>query len=146
MNTRIYREADWPYICEIYDLAKPDELAGVVAPEHIPPLETDAEMKRLFVASKIVVAEINAKPVGFVGSRGTFITWLFVLPAFRRSGVATALLHHVLAELERPIALNVATSNGAARLLYERLGFQVEREFMSDFQGTPCGVARLCLN
>jgi hypothetical protein len=88
MNTRIYREADWPCICEIYDLAKPDELAGVVAPEHIRPLETDAEMKRLFVASKIIVAEVDAKPVGFVGSRGTFITWLFVLPTFRRSGVA----------------------------------------------------------
>lgn len=61
MIVRAYRESDWRHICDIYDLAKPDELVGVVAPECIPPLEADVEMKELFATSKIVVAEVNAK-------------------------------------------------------------------------------------
>ena len=52
---------------------------------------------------------------------------LAVLPEFRRSGVAAALLAHVLrqgTELgARRATLEVRRSNEAARLLYERFGF-----------------------
>jgi len=54
---------------------------------------------------------------------------LAVLPAFRRAGVATALLTYVLAEGSRLGArratLEVRRSNEAARRLYERFGFTV---------------------
>jgi len=83
--------------------------------------------------------------VGFAGNRGSFITWLFVHPLFRKAGVASALLHELLPLLERPVVLNVASSNIPARNLYGRFGFHVEREFIGNFQGTPCPVARLRL-
>src|ERR687887_1702158 len=54
---------------------------------------------------------------------------LAVKPEFRRMGVATALLNHVLGEAARLGArratLEVRRSNDAARRLYERLGFAV---------------------
>ena len=54
---------------------------------------------------------------------------LAVKPEFRRSGVATALLSHVLREGAQMGAqratLEVRRSNSAARMLYERFGFAV---------------------
>ena len=54
---------------------------------------------------------------------------LAVLPEWRRGGVATALLQHVLSEGARLGArratLEVRRSNDAARMLYERFGFTV---------------------
>jgi ribosomal-protein-alanine N-acetyltransferase len=54
---------------------------------------------------------------------------LAVLPAYRRTGVATALLAHVLAEggrlSARRATLEVRRSNEPARCLYERFGFTV---------------------
>ena len=145
MKLRPYRNEDWPAVCEIYDLAKPEELAGVVMPEAIVPLDADPSMRKLFGESTVTVAERNARLVGFAGNRGNFITWLFVHPLFRKAGVASALLHQLLPLLERPVVLNVASNNIPARNLYGRFGFQVEREFIGNFQGTPCAVARLRL-
>lgn len=55
---------------------------------------------------------------------------LAVLPAYRRAGVAAALLTHVLSEGARMGArratLEVRRSNEPARLLYERFGFAVK--------------------
>jgi len=55
---------------------------------------------------------------------------LAVLPEWRRRGVATALLDHVLREGARlgarRAALEVRRSNEPARRLYERFGFSVE--------------------
>ena len=133
-------------MCEIYDLAKPDELAGVVVPSAISPLESDASMKRLFAESKIWVAEVDSRPVAFAGYRANLITWLFVHPGFRRLGVASELLRQLLKSVGRPVTLNVASGNTRARNLYTQFGFHVEREFMGNFQGSPCPVARLCLS
>ena len=58
----------------------------------------------------------------------TSTTWRS-LPAFRRGGVATALLRRVLGDGSKLGAvratLEVRRSNDTARLLYERLGFSV---------------------
>jgi ribosomal-protein-alanine N-acetyltransferase len=52
-----------------------------------------------------------------------------IRPAFRGQGIGTALMHHVLAEGRalgaRRATLEVRASNGAARRMYERLGFAV---------------------
>jgi [ribosomal protein S18]-alanine N-acetyltransferase len=54
---------------------------------------------------------------------------LAVLPEFRRSGVASTLLAHVLAEGTKlgthRATLEVRRSNDPARMLYERFGFSV---------------------
>lgn len=128
---------------EIYDLSKPDELRGVIDRAEILALEVDSNMKRLFFESQVTVADDGGRVVGFGGSRGSFITWLFVHPSFRRRGIASALVKRMLSELDRPVTLNVAITNIAAMSLYERLGFAVERKFVADFQGRPCSAARL---
>jgi [ribosomal protein S18]-alanine N-acetyltransferase len=54
---------------------------------------------------------------------------LAVLPEFRRGGIASALLTHVLGEGARQgirrATLEVRRSNDPARLLYERFGFSI---------------------
>ena len=143
MTLRPYATGDWAAVCKIYDLSKPDELQGIVDPRTILPLEVDPDMKALFRASEILVAEESDRLAGFVGSRGNFISWLFVHPSFRRRGVATRLLSNLLGRLKPPVTLNVATRNTAALALYERNGFKIEREFMGRFHGVPCEVSRL---
>jgi ribosomal protein S18 acetylase RimI-like enzyme len=138
MQIRPYRDTDWPTVREIYDLAKPDELRGVVDASAIPPLEVDPDMKLLFRESHILVMDDVDGIVGFGGSRGTFITWLFVHPNHRRKGVASALIREMLAQLNGTITLNVATTNAAACNLYKRMGFTVEREFIGKFNGRAC--------
>lgn len=143
MTLRPYRVEDWSAVRDIYDLSKPDEMKGVLDPAAIPPLEADPDMKALFDDSRIVCMEDAGRVVGFAGSRDSLITWLFVHPSFRRKGVATALVTELLGRLTRPVTLNVAIDNLAARSLYERIGFALEREFTGHFQGVACRVAKL---
>jgi len=143
MPIRPYRDTDWTAVRDIYDLAKPDEMRGVVDASGIPPLEADADMMALFQSSQILVMESGGQIVGFGGSRSTSITWLFVHPEYRRKGIAHALVLEMLERLVGTITLNVATTNVAAYNLYQRLGFTVEREFVGQFNGHACPVARL---
>lgn len=146
MPIRNYVEGDWAAVCEIYDLAKPHELSGVVDASEIPPLAQDTAALDLFRTSNIVVLEAAHRIVAFAGHRDSVITWLFVHPSYRRRGFALDLLRHLLAILPLPIKLNVAATNVAARALYERLGFQLEREFDGMFKEHPCRVCRLRLD
>jgi GNAT superfamily N-acetyltransferase len=50
-----------------------------------------------------LVTETSDRVVGFGGSRGTFITWLFAHPEYRRKGVAPALVREILARLDGTI-------------------------------------------
>jgi len=143
MHLRAYRSDDWTAVCAIYNLSKPEELLGVVDRGSIIPLEADSDMQMLFRGSQILVAEDLDRIAGFGGHRGSFITWLFVHPEFRRRGVATALIREMLVWLQRPITLNVMAGNIPARALYERIGFSIEREFQGHFQGRLCSVAKL---
>ena len=143
MELRPYAIDDWAAVREVYDLAKPDEMRGVMDTFAIPALELDPEMMALFRDSEITVMEHAGRLVGFAGSRENSITWLFVHPSFRRIGVATALVRTIVARLEPPVTLNVVGTNVAARAVYERIGFKLEREFTGQFHGRPCPVARL---
>ncbi len=69
---------------------------------------------------------------------------MFVHPAHRRKGVATALLRAVLTRLRGTATLNVATSNYAARALYERHGFAVDREYVTEVRGQTVTALVLC--
>lgn len=140
---RDYQPDDWEAVREIYDLSKPDEMRGAVPSISILPLNAHPEMVTLFHQSAIVVAELDEKVVGFAGCKSSYISWLFVHPAHRRKGIASALLQSVLPKLEGTATLNVAASNVAARQLYSRLGFVTEREFEGKFNGHSCAVIKL---
>ncbi|MEZ2370375.1 GNAT family N-acetyltransferase [Arthrobacter sp. RCC_34] len=59
--------------------------------------------------------------------RGPFIIDLFVLPAYRRSGIGRALVQKVLMTEQVEVGLRVDDSATAARTLYEQLGFRFLR-------------------
>ena len=144
MITRQYRDADWDRVQEIYDLSKPDEMGGDVDAAALRPLASDPEMLELFRASKIVVAtDDDDEVIGFGGFKGSYVSWLFVHPAYRRRGVARALLASMLARLEGPIRLNVLRSNVAAIKLYEEFGFTVSKDFVGRFNGQDVNVLTL---
>jgi ribosomal-protein-alanine N-acetyltransferase len=92
-----------------------------------------AEMENRGVSYCFRALDANGRVVGFCSFWHVLdelhINNLAVKPESRRSGVATALLNHVLHEGARMGAqratLEVRRSNDPARLLYERFGFSV---------------------
>jgi len=92
-----------------------------------------AELDNHGVSSCFLAVGAVGNVVGFCSARRVLdelhINNLAVLPAFRRRGVATALLTHVLeagiALGARRATLEMRRSNETARALYERFGFAV---------------------
>jgi len=145
MNIREFQESDWKEVVTIYNLAKTDEFIGTHADIEIVPLEKDHQMLELFETSNICIYEDTCIK-GFAGSKGTYISWLFVHPQHRRMGIASKLMMHILALVKGTIALNVAATNTASINLYTKLGFLVTREFESDYQGVPVKILRMECN
>lgn len=106
-------------MCEIYDLAKPDEMRGVIDRQSILRLANFPAMLDEFSRSTIVVALIPTEVVGFAGfmgsPTGSVLNWLYVHPDARRVGVASALVTHLLETLSPPVRLNAVVSNASAR-------------------------------
>jgi ribosomal protein S18 acetylase RimI-like enzyme len=75
-----------------------------------------------------------------------WIDWLWIDPALRRRGYATAVLRHTAALARREGAdrcgLFVLSDNAPARTLYERLGFREESRRMILRFGSPRDPAR----
>lgn len=92
-----------------------------------------AELENAGVSYCYLARDVEGRAIGFCSFWRVLdelhINNLAVLPAFRREGVATALLTHVLGEGARLGArrttLEVRRSNEPARLLYERFGFTI---------------------
>jgi ribosomal protein S18 acetylase RimI-like enzyme len=135
MEIRSYTDDDWQAVRDIYDRSKPDEMRGSVNLSAIPLLERDPDHLALFRDSSILVMEDASEILGFAGHNGNYISWVYVHPAHRRSGVATALVREILGRLDGTVTLNVARNNHAARALYLRLGFVVAKEFRTQFNG-----------
>ena len=51
---RAYIPADWQSICQIHDLARPDELIGSCAPKAFIPIEQDQEVQHLKLYQKLI--------------------------------------------------------------------------------------------
>jgi len=143
LRIRKYEPHDWDSVCAIYDVAKPDELRGSGDLRAIRPLREDEPMQALFRDSAVLVCEVGSRVVGFAGNKGNYISWLFVHPEFRRRGVAARLLRQVLLPLKGPVELNVAKNNQPAQALYEKAGFKLAEEFVGQWNGYECRVARL---
>ncbi len=76
-----------------------------------------------------LVAEVETLTVGFVVTRRVAVDELEILnlavaPAWRRRGVARALLRRVLEDRRGRVFLEVRESNSAARSLYATAGFR----------------------
>lgn len=87
------------------------------------------EIAQLFSSDDrlVLVAELEDKPVGYLSAvklgRTLAIEEVAVLPQFRRTGIARALVARALANAQ-PAVLSVGDSNRPARGLYRALGFR----------------------
>ena len=91
--------------------------------------------KQRLTDNVVLVAQVGRKAAGSVmfSERGVTdpgdcsLNGMWVDPAFRRTGVAQALVHAVVAQAQtagkRRVILHVVADNTAARALYEREGF-----------------------
>ena len=120
-------------------LAKPEEIDDILAIEQASftnPWTREmyvAELKNQGVSFFFLARDKNRRIVGFCSFWRVLdelhINNLAVLPEFRRSGIATALLRRVLTEAvrlgTRRTMLEVRRSNVPAQELYQRFGFTV---------------------
>jgi ribosomal protein S18 acetylase RimI-like enzyme len=142
---RAYRDDDWPAVCAVHDRARPDELRGSCDPRVFVPLAADAADAASFARSLKFVACVEEQVVGFVGVDGTYLSWLYVDPAWYRRGIGRQLLRLGVQHIG-PQAWTVSLAgNVAARTLYESEGFQVVEAFSGDNAGYPCSCVKLAL-
>ena len=87
-------------------------------------------------------AVVESHMIGFVGGERDalrkigWVTTLSVLPAYRRRGIALALLEHCEQSLEMPaIRLSVRASNHAALCLYEGQGYAIINRWSKYYVG-----------
>lgn len=67
---------------------------------------------------------IDEKPVGIVSIHGNLIENLYVLPSEQNKGYGTQLLTFAVGKCTEPPLLWILSTNGGAKRLYERNGFQ----------------------
>jgi len=85
--------------------------------------------RRLIPAGRTTVAVVEGAVVGFMSisteKDGSWITHLYLHPAWIGRGIGTRLLERALRELPSPIRLYAFQENERARAFYERRGFKV---------------------
>ena len=145
VHIRPYIDDDWSAVETIYNLAKPDELQGIVPPDKIPLMAEDEHKLRLFRESQVLVQVVGEDIVGFCGHRGNYISWLFIHPQYRRRGYGLEMTRTLLGRLTGKVTLNVAKQNSAAVQLYHRLGFRISNSTPSNFVGYPVDVLTMTL-
>jgi len=133
---RNYRASDFPAIETIFNISKKDEFLGEDFDVVAKPLGEDKQMLGLLNQSDLYVYKKDSV-VGFSGTSENRITWLSVHPEYRRNNIARELVHYALSTLQGEVRLNVARSNKAATSLYMGLGFEIEKEFMGNYQNYP---------
>jgi ribosomal protein S18 acetylase RimI-like enzyme len=142
ITVRPFKAADWPFICEIHDLARPDELKGSCDARAFIPIEEDQEVEHLKVCQKLVAVDKEFIK-GFVGIQDGYLGWLYVHPEHYGQGIGRKLLRSGL-ELITERAWTIALAgNNRALSLYQSEGFREVHRYKSDNAGFPCTCIRL---
>jgi GNAT superfamily N-acetyltransferase len=142
---RDYWPNDWPAVCRVHDLSRPDELRGSFDPRAFIPLAEDPEGKYVD-ACTMFVARLGDEVVGFAGIDEPYLAWLYVDPAHYRRGIGRALLRHCLARLGEDAWTRACGNNNAALGLYLSEGFVIESRFTGENAGYEGPSARLALH
>lgn len=142
VSYRAYEDKDWQAICQIHDLARPDELRGSCDPRGFVPIEQDKEVEDLKACRKFV-ASIDERVVGFVGVDDKYLAWLYVNPSQYGKGIGRELLRIGLREIGEGAWTIVLDGNHKAIKLYESEGFREVKRFAGDNNGYPCTCFRL---
>lgn len=127
MHIRPFQDGDTASVIALWREALPDS-APHNEPARVIHQKTSVERDLFFVAvvDSTVVGTVMG---GYDGHRG-WVYALAVAPAYRRQGVASALLTHLEAALAQrgcpKINLQVRSSNKEVVAFYEKLGYKVE--------------------
>jgi len=139
---RPYQSQDWPVICQIHDLARPDELEGSCDPRAFVPIEEDPEVELLKQSQKFVAVE-NGEITGFVGVHENYLAWLYVHPQHYGKGIGRSLLQTGIKNIPGKAWTIALAGNTRAVDLYQSEGFREVHRYQSDNAGYPCTCLRL---
>ncbi|NQS91982.1 MAG: GNAT family N-acetyltransferase [Chloroflexi bacterium] len=139
---RPYQSADWQSICQIHDLARPDELTGSCDPRAFVPIEKDQEVEHLKLCQKLV-SVLDNQIVGFVGIDEGYLGWLYIHPDHYGNGIGRKLLQEGLKFIPGMAWTIALAGNTKALNLYQSEGFVEVNRYQSDNAGYPCICLRL---
>ena len=139
---RSYQPADWQSLCQIHNLARPDELVGSCDPRAFVPIENDKEVEHLKLCQKIVAVS-DDRVAGFIGVDDGYIGWLYIHPDFYRQGIGRELLKEGLKLIKEKAWTIALAGNSPAVKLYQSEGFIEVNRYESDNAGYPCTCVRL---
>ena len=146
ITIREYCDNDWPMVCAVHDRARPDELRGSCDPRAFVPLAAEQDDTASLQRSRKFVACVGEQVVGFVGIDGTYLSWLYVDPAYYGQGIGRRLLRQGLQLIGPQAWTIVLAGNIRAQRLYESEGFRVVRIYESTNAGYPCTCVQLALS
>lgn len=126
-----------------------------IIPENIQQLFLEKAYSKTMLAKRIektifLLAECEGKPVGFAnftyvdGDGDAELTAIYVLPAYQKIGYGQKLLQAGLHEIREghQLFVYVESENNAARIFYEKFGFDCLEEFDEHFEGHPLSTAK----
>jgi len=148
MTIRLFKQADFQAINNIYNVSKLDELQLENTSFELLSLEQDQQRYAELMESDIYVYEhvyeqaygqVNKEPtvLGYGALFGTEIRALFVLPQARRKSIGKTLLEFLLTKIDGTASLYVARSNTPAKTLYATYDFNVVEEFTTTYNTVP---------
>lgn len=140
MQIREYESSDWPHLCVIHDEARKQELEASGLMDAFLTLEATAEGEGLF-DGKVLVADDEGIPLGFIAIAEGEITWLYVSPRHQRRGVARRLVREAISCESGPVSLDVLEGNEAALQLYLSEGFEVVKRVSGRLAGNEAFAA-----
>lgn len=90
--------------------------------------------ERIFKNEQMLVAEINSRLVGKINTNAATFTryqigGVYVHPDYRGCGIACRMAGEFTALLQRGVSLFVKRSNGKARSVYSRIGFEISGDY-----------------
>lgn len=132
---RPYRSSDWPFICDIHNAARLDELRLTVGVDAYLSLEEAVGNEQLF-SYTICVAENAGLVRGFAAYCDQELAWLYVDPACYRHGVGRALVRYVVENAPGPLLeIEMLDGNEPALTLYQSEGFEVIKRLSGKLAG-----------
>jgi ribosomal protein S18 acetylase RimI-like enzyme len=137
---RLCGDHDLPFLAELYGHTRAEELAAVPWPENVRKAFLDSQFAlqhRHYVThypqADFLLVHQQGRAVGrfYLAHEGgdDLIVDITLLPQWRGQGIGAALMEAAAIQAAargRGIHLHVLHGNGAARRLYERLGFRVD--------------------
>lgn len=125
LNIRKYEANDWCAIERIHDSARKIELNLAGLDDAFLPLSVAAEREDLFDYPGLFVAEMDGEVVGFTACCEDELAWLYVAPEHFRKGIGCSLSLYAMEQFPKINSIEALKGNEPARMLYERLGFEV---------------------